>query len=243
MRRFWDLATVAPRDAGFAILLDGKPMRLPGGVSLTVPGRVLAEAIAAEWQQAGGAIGGTISLADMPLTSLASTAQERIAPNPGPTIDAIAAYGGSDLLCYRAGEPEVLARRQLQLWQPWLDWAARALDAPLRVTTGLMPIAQPPDALVALHRAVASQPIAAVAALGMLVPALGSLVLGLAVVVGELTAGNAHELSILDERFQAEFWGEDDEAADRRHRVAVDLRVAERFLTLSRQDACAGVSP
>src|SRR5579883_2955565 len=100
-------------------------MRLPGGPVLTVGPPALAHAIAAEWNAAGGARGGEMSFQDTPLTRLAGTAQERIAPNPDPTIDAIARYGESDLLCYRAEAPAELVQRQAQAWQPWLDWVAR----------------------------------------------------------------------------------------------------------------------
>ena len=92
-------------DAGYAILLDGKPMHLPGGALLRVEGEPLARAIAEEWQAAGGGKGGEMSFADTPLTRLAGTAQQRIAPDPAPTVDAIARYAESDLLCYRAETP------------------------------------------------------------------------------------------------------------------------------------------
>ena len=124
MKRFWDRAIAESTDAGFAILLDGKPMRLPGGGVLSVPHPALAAAIATEWQVAGGEKGGEMSFFDTPLTRLAGTAQHRIAPDPGPTADAIARYGESDLLCYRAEAAQTVAQRQAREWQPWLDWAA-----------------------------------------------------------------------------------------------------------------------
>ena len=112
MKRFWDTVTIETTDAGHGILLDGKPMHLPGGAVLRVDAEPLACAIAEEWQLAGGAKGGEMSFADTPLTRLAGTAQQRIAPDPAPTIDAIARYAESDLLCYRAERPEELVTRQ-----------------------------------------------------------------------------------------------------------------------------------
>ncbi len=105
MKRFWDHASIAPAGPGFAILLDGKPMHLPGGATLRVGAERLALAIAAEWQAAGGAKGREMSFADTPLTRLAGTAQERVAPDPAPIVDALARYAESDLLCYRANSP------------------------------------------------------------------------------------------------------------------------------------------
>ncbi len=169
----------------------------------------------------------------MPLTRIAGTAQERVAPDPASTIAALAAYGETDLLCYRAAAPEALAARQEALWQPWLAWAARVHDAHLLVTTGIGHIAQPPGALAALRAALASRSAFELAGLGILVPATGSLVLGLAVAEGALDAAQAHALAALDELFQVEKWGEDHDAAQRRLHVAADIAVAARFIRLS----------
>ncbi|TCZ65392.1 ATP12 family chaperone protein [Roseicella aquatilis] len=232
MKRFWDTAAAAPEAGGFRVLLDGKPVRLPGGDPLLVQAAPLAEAIAAEWAAAGGEKGGEMTAEDIPLTRLAGTAQERIAPDPGPTVEGLAKYAESDLLCYRAGNRQ-LAALQAAEWQPLLDWATLAHDAPLRVTTGLMPVPQPADSVAALRRAVAALRPIELTALGVLVPGFGSLVLGLAVVQGRLEAAEAHRLSILDETFQEEFWGLDEEAAARRKRISADVAQAARLLRLA----------
>jgi chaperone required for assembly of F1-ATPase len=233
MKRFWDTAAAAEAEGRFAILLDGRPVRLPGGGPLRVVARPLAEAIAAEWAAAGGAKGGEMRPDDVPLTRLVGTAEERIAPDPAATVAAIARYGETDLLCYRA-EDRRLAARQVEEWDPILAWAARALDAPLRVTSGVMPVEQDAGALAALGRAVAVHPPLELAALGVAVPALGSLVLGLALARGEVAAARAHELATLDERFQEEFWGTDDEALARRVAVRADIELAARMIALAR---------
>ena len=233
MKRFWDTAAAAPEPGGFRVLLDGKPVRLPGGTPLKIEAPALAEAIAAEWSAAGGQKGGEMSPADIPLTRVAGTAQERIAPDPGPTVEGLSRYAESDLLCYRA-EDRRLAAIQAAEWQPLLDWAALQHDAPLRVTTGLMPVPQDSEAVAALRRAVAALSAIELAALGLLVPGFGSLVLGLAVVEGRLAAAEAHRLSILDETFQEEFWGLDAEAAERRKRIGAEVTLAERLLLLLR---------
>jgi chaperone required for assembly of F1-ATPase len=234
MKRFWDSVTVRRADEGFTVLLDGRQMHLPDGAVLRVRCSRLAEAIAAEWQSAGGAKGGEMSFADTPLTRLAGTAQQRVAPDPAITVDAIARYGENDLLCYRAATPEELVRRQARAWQPWLDWAALTLDAPLRVTVGVAPIRQHPDSVAALRRAVVTLNVEALTALGIAVPALGSLVLGLALAAGELDAPTAHALGALDALFQAEQWGEDAEAVARREAVAADIALAARFIALTK---------
>lgn len=234
MKRFWDTVALSRDDGEYRILLDGKPIHLPNGGVLRVGPAALAEAIAEEWCLAGGAKGGDMSFADTPLTRIAGTARERIAHDPAPTRDAIARYGETDLLCYRADMPRALAERQARLWQRWLDWAALTFDAPLRVTTGVVAVRQHRDAVNALRRVVGGYDAYVLAGLGIAVPALGSLVLGLALAEGRLDAAGAYALGALDELFQAEQWGEDAEAAARRDNVAADIALADRFMRLAR---------
>jgi chaperone required for assembly of F1-ATPase len=234
VKRFWDIVDLTWDGQDHRILLDGKPVHLPNGGVLRVGPAALAEAIAGEWRAAGGGKGGTMSFADTPLTRIAGTARERIALDPAPTADAIARYGETDLLCYRAEIPLALAELQVRSWQPWLDWTALALDAPLRVTTGVIPVHQHHDSINALRRVVHRYDPYLLAGLGIAVPALGSLVLGLALAEGQLDAAEAHRLGALEELFQVEQWGEDEEAARRRENVAADIAVAARFMRLAR---------
>ncbi len=236
MKRFWDQAAIAPGEIGpfWTVRLDDRPVRVPGGGALRLGTSALAEAVAAEWQAAGGGKGGEVAYGDLPLTRLAGTAQERIAPDPLPVVLELARYGESDLLCYRAERPAELVRRQQEFWQPWLDWAAADLGAPLAVTAGIVHVGQDPRSLLALSGVVSAQSPESLAALGVMVPAFGSLVLGLAVATLRIDAGEAHRVASIDETFQAELWGEDEEAAARRLAIAEDVAAAGRFLILSR---------
>ncbi|GAB0117528.1 ATP12 family protein [Acidisoma sp. 7E03] len=232
MKRFWTETGTTRGAEGHVILLDGKPMRLPGGEVLTIAGTALAEAIAAEWRSMP--MQAEVVPALLPLTQLAATTQFRIPAKRAETEAAIAAYGRSDLLCYRAAEPPDLVQRQQQLWQPWLDWATRRHDALLQVTRGIGFLEQPATSLAALDAAVAALDDAGLATLGVLVPLYGSLVLGLAVIDGALDAAEAYRLSVLDEIFQAERWGEDADAANRRAQKAAEAADAARYLALTR---------
>jgi chaperone required for assembly of F1-ATPase len=207
-RRFWKAASVRSEANGFGVSLDVRPLRTPAGLPLVVPTAPLAAAIAAEWDE----IEKEILPERLPFTRAANVAIDRIAPRPGPVIDTIAEYGGADLLCYRAAEPEGLADRQAAGWDPWLQWSARELRAPLVAVTGVMPQRQPAPSLAALRAAVAAEDALHLTALHELVVLSGSLVLGLAVVRGALAGEEAWELSRIDESWQAEQWGLDAEA-------------------------------
>jgi chaperone required for assembly of F1-ATPase len=231
VRRFWHQASVLPAPDGYGIALDGKPVRLPGGGTLAVRAKALAEAIAAEWQAIG--TGTSITPEHVPLTGLAGAALERIPAQREAMIETLLAYARNDLLCYRATDPE-LAEEQHQSWQVWLDWSANELDAPLFVTDAIIAIDQPEASLAALRAQLAAQDDYALAGLGVIIPASGSLVLGLAVIAGRLAPEDAHRLASLEESFQAARWGKDEEALRRRQRIAGEIATAARFVTLSR---------
>jgi chaperone required for assembly of F1-ATPase len=153
MKRFYKSVGVMPAGDGFGITLDGKRIKSPAKADFVVPSRALAEAVAAEWD----AQAGKVVPSAMPLMQLAATAIDKTAPNRQVVIDTIAPYGGSDLLCYRAEAPAALVERQAVAWQPLLDWAMTAHDAPLAVTSGIVHQAQPDASLAALRAAVAAQ--------------------------------------------------------------------------------------
>jgi chaperone required for assembly of F1-ATPase len=227
-KRFWAQATVAQAAGGWQVLLDGRAVKTPAKAPLMLPNAALAQAIAAEWQ----AQGGDIAPATMPFTKMANTAIDGTAPRHAAVVDSLAAWGGSDLLCYRAERPALLAARQAAEWDPWLDWAADALGARLRVTRGVMPVPQPPQALAALRAAVAGHDPFRLTALHDLVTIPGSLVLGLAVARGALTPDRAFDLSRIDDDWQADQWGADEEAAESAARRRAAMAAAGRFCAL-----------
>jgi len=209
--------------------LDGKNVRTPVGQILLVPSASLAEAIAGEWQ----AQGETIRPHDMPLTQLASTALDRVIPNRPAIVDQLVAYAGTDLLCYRAEGPQDLVERQESLWQPLIDWASAIFHIELRVTCGVIPVAQPATTLARLTDVVERYDPLQITALQSAVAAMGSLLLGLALVEGRLSYEEAFAASTLDETYQIELWGADDEALRAREALRKDIASARHFLELS----------
>ncbi len=224
-RRFWTRVAVEPEADGFAIRLDERSLRTPAQAPLRVPTRALAEAIAAEWR----AIADVVRPEALPFTRAANVAIDRVAPAPGPVIDMLAAYGESDLICHRASAPEALRRRQAEAWDPLLYWSAEALGAPLLPVVGLMPQDQPPASLAALRAEVARHGAFGLVALHDLVTLSGSLVIGLAVALRARPPDEGWALSRIDEIWQAEAWGDDDEAAAAAALRATDFLRAARL--------------
>jgi len=169
---------------------------------------------------------------DMPLTQLAATAIDLTGRNRSEAVDRIAAYGESELLCHRAEEPPELIARQQKMWQPVLDWCAERHGAPLKVTAGVMPAAQPDESLRALRAALETLDAWKLTGLQQAVHAAGSLVLGLALIEGHLDAAQVFAAAELDASFQIEKWGEDPAAASRREGIRRELALCERWFGL-----------
>lgn len=229
-RRFWKAATTRPAGEGWEVLLDDRPVRTPGKLPLVLPTQALAQAIAEEWD----AQRDVIDPHAMPLTRAANSAIEKVAPQFQAVADMLSDYGGTDLLCYRADQPEALIRMQAQGWDPLVDWAATQMGAPLRITHGVIPVAQDPASLDRLRAEVHGLDIFGLTALHDLVTLPGSLVIGLAVLRGRIDAGEAHRLSRIDEDFQASRWGADEEAASAAENRRLAILAAARFWQLSR---------
>ncbi len=222
VKRFWSEVSVSFEEGLFVVRLDGRPVRSLGGLRQ----QALAEAVAEEWRLAGE----VFSAADLPLTGLAGTAQRL---ELSAAVEAVAAYGASDLICYRAERPVGLVATQARAWGAWVEWAAGRFEARLLVTEGVMPVMQEGEALARLRGAVAGYDAFGLAGLGVIVPALGSLVLGLAVGEGVLGVEEAYRLSILDELIEEEAWGVDEGRLARRAAVERDLAAAGRFMALA----------
>lgn len=210
--------------------MDGKPISTPMRRPIAVPSPALAEAMAAEWE----AQGEEIRIPTMPLTQLATTALDRVADRREEVIDELAAYGSNELLCYRAEQPAELARRQAEAWQPILDWLVLRFDAPLAVTSGVVPKPQSPAALRALRAAIAGRSSWELAALALASHAAGSIALGLALAERWIDGPTVWSLSLMEELYQAELWGEGAEAKARRESIRRDILAAEEFFRLLR---------
>ena len=210
LKRFWNAATVEQTDDGFAVLLDGRSVKTPAKAALIVPSKALAEKIASEWDAQEGDVNPEI----MPFTRAANAAIDKVTLQFVEVADLIAAYGENDLLCYRAAAPQELVDRQATAWDPILDWANDVYGVRLATGQGVMHIAQPPSAIERLTQEVHALSPFQLTAFHDLVSLTGSLVLGFAIVNNRFGADVAWDLSRIDEIWQAEHWGQDEEALD-----------------------------
>ena len=225
VKRFYKAATVGE---GRRILLDGKPVKTPGRADLALPTDALADAIADEWNAQDREIDPRF----MSLTGLANAAIDRIAPDPAAFARGLAAYGESDLLCYRAEGPAPLVSRQAQSWDPILAWAQQYYDAVFELASGITHMPQPPESIARLNAAVAARDPFALAGLSPLVTISGSLLVALALAEGAISLDTAWAAATLDEQWQAEHWGDDAEAAAALANRRRDFEAAARFLAL-----------
>jgi chaperone required for assembly of F1-ATPase len=237
VKRFYQDVGVEATERGHRILLDGRPVHSPARRLLSMPSAALAEAVADEWR----AQGETIERAGMGLTRLVSTALDRMPALRDAAIDEVLGYALTDLLCYRAAAPAELAARQERAWQPWLDWLARAHGARLVVTTSMLPVSQPEPALARLRAAIEQLDDWRLVGLHGATTALGSEVLALALLDGEIDAEEALAASLLDELFEIERWGRERDAERRQQVVRRDVAAAATFLACLRPSATAAL--
>ena len=221
LKRFWKTASVAADGDGWVVLLDGRAPKTPAHNRFLLPTEAAAAMVADEWAGQGE----FLDPGSMPATRLAATAIDRVSQTREPVADEIAAYVGSDMLCYLSEHPTSLVAEQAKAWGPWRDWAAADLACVVHPTEGVIHRPQPPESLAAVRAHALALDDFALTGLATLVPLLGSAILGLAVHRRALSGEAAFDLSRLDEAFQERQWGVDADNAER-----TTLRRAEAVL-------------
>jgi chaperone required for assembly of F1-ATPase len=224
-KRFYKSTGVGEADGGFNVTLDGKPIKTPSGRAVIVPSRLLAEAIAAEW----AAQGENIEPLTMPLTRFANSVIQGVVDQTEAARADVAKYFGSDLLFYRAGHPEGLVAREAAHWDPVLFWAAEKLGAHFILAEGVMHVRQPDTAVAAARGALPADPWK-IAALHVITALTGSALLALALFHGVIDQDQVWAAAHVDEDWNAEKWGVDEEVAARRAARLIDFKAAVAVL-------------
>ncbi|HET7884983.1 MAG TPA: ATP12 family protein [Bradyrhizobium sp.] len=224
-KRFYAEAATGEADGGYTVTLDGKPIKTPSGRAVVVPVRPLADMIAAEWR----AQGEIIDPLTMPLTRFANSVVQGVADNVAAVSEDVAKYFGSDLLFYRAGHPEGLVARESQHWDPILFWAAERLGAHFMLAEGIMHVQQPDQAMAAARAALPDDPWR-IGALHVITTLTGSALLALALFHGVIDPDQTWAAAHVDEDWNAEKWGVDEEVAARRAAKLLDFNAVAAVL-------------
>ena len=231
MKRFYDKAEVVSLADGYGIELDGRAVKTPEKRDNISPTKALAEAICQEWNDQGD----KVAPDQMPIAKLQNTAIDRVETRRDDLIEELVKYSGTDLLCYRAEFPEELARRQVALWQPLLDWLKQEHDVTLKVTCGIIPVDQDPEELDKIRKFLQRLDSFHLAAFYNITTLCGSVTIALNVYAGIITVDQAWEAAQLDDAYQIEQWGIDDEAKIRTDNMKAELDGAAEFLKLCRR--------
>lgn len=229
-KRFWKSAGVVAAGDGFAVELDGRPVKTPAKAALVVPTAAMAQAVALEWD----AQDGQINPATMPVTKSANAAIDKVSVQFTEVADLLAAYGDSDLTCYRAAQPKELVARQERAWDPLLDWAESRFGARLVPVQGVMHHPQATESLANLTGPLREMSPFELTAMHDLISLTGSFVIGMAASEGHLPAAELWNRSRIDEDWQIEQWGEDELASAEVLLKQQAFQDAARFLTLTR---------
>lgn len=229
MKRFYREVSVGPLTGAvsdaFGIFLDGRVVKTPEKTALALPSVALAEVLAEEWRGAAE----EFDISTLQLTKCANTAIDRVAAKVPEVVEALLAYA-NDLICYRAAHPAELVARQSAHWDPLIEWVELRFGARLCTGIGVVPFNQPKETLAIFRDHLLAQNVFVLTALHGAAALTGSLVLALALAEGKLDVQSAFALSQLDEAYQAEHWGRDEEAADRAAGLLADLTAYSRFL-------------
>jgi chaperone required for assembly of F1-ATPase len=228
-KRFYKKASVSSgADGMHVVVLDDRAVKTPVGEKLGALSYKLAVAMALEWEEQED----IIDPHSMPLCKLSATVIDRLKSNRDDVIAITLKIAETDLLCYRALEPDGLVKRQTETWQPELDWAKIELNSALHVTNDILPINQPEKALIALQTALMELDNYHLMGVTNAAAAAGSLILAFSMHRGRLDADTMFEKSVLEELYQMELWGVDYEAVDRHDRIRRDIQNTALFLKL-----------
>lgn len=230
MKRFYKDVTVEAADGGFGVRLDGRAIRTVGGRPQVVPSRALAEAMAAEWERQGPEIDPALFL----YRDMADYAIDVVAGDPASVIGEILPYAETDTLCYRAEPDEAFAARQRLMWEPLLATAEARIGATFVRVSGVIHKPQPAETLARLRAELETLDAFALAALRNTASLAASLILGLAALEPQADLDALWDAANLEEDWQAELWGKDAEAMERRERRAGAFAAAARFAGLAR---------
>ena len=228
-KRFWKNAHVVSSETGYLIKLDDKILKTPAKKQMLLPTEALAKKVASEWGEQVEEIDPTT----MPFTKSSNAALDKVSEQFEEVSSLLGEYGDTDLLYYRADSPPELQKRQKTGWDPIVNWAENTFKVQINCGTGIVYIPQDAKLFSEINIKINSLSIFELTALYDMVSITGSLILGLAIINGRLSAEEAYQLSRIDEQWQLEQWGEDEEAQVASNKKNIAILHSEEFFALS----------
>ena len=231
-KRFWKNVHVVFSEAGYLIKLDDKILKTPAKRQMVLPTEALAKKVASEWDEQVEEIDPTT----MPFTKSANAALDKVSEQFEEVSSLLGEYGDTDLLYYRADSPPELQKRQKIGWDPIVKWAENTFKVKINCGTGIVYIPQNEQMFSEIRIKISNLSIFELTAFYDMVSITGSLILGLAIINGRLSAEKAYQLSRLDELWQLEQWGDDEEAQAASNLKNAAILHSEEFFALSGQN-------
>jgi len=230
MKRFYKDVAVEEIEGGFRVTLDSRAVKTQGGRPQVVPTRAIAELLAGEW----AAQGEEIDPAGFTFRDFADFAIDHIRQDRAETVSALLAYAETDTLCYRADPDEPLYSRQLELWEPLLTAAEARHGVRFERASGILHRPQPPETLAALRQLLENEDVFTLAPLRSLASLAASLTVALAALEAEADTTALFAAANAEEDWQAEQWGWEWTAEERRAGRLADFEKAARFARAAR---------
>ncbi|KAK9763240.1 ATP synthase mitochondrial F1 complex assembly factor 2 [Basidiobolus ranarum] len=217
LKRFWKTVTLAEFEDGFAIALDGRKLKTPGGNVLKVPKekRILALLVAAEWESQSI----LLKSHSLPLTSLVARSidglvdpQEREV-----TINRLMNYLDTDTACYQHVYPQSLIDLQNEHWKPVIDWVEKEYQVKLNVTNSILGTAQAPETAQRLRQEIESFDPLTLSAFERATLSSKSFIISLALLKRQLSVEAAATASRVEVLSQIKQWGLVEDTHDVEH--------------------------
>ena len=229
IKRFYKKATLKGKAAPFCVMLDGRPVKTPMRQPLCVTSRAMGRAIVREWNDQEV----FIEPETMPVTKYTNTAIDRVEPRRKAIIDEIVAFAASDLICYRAESPAGLVQRQAEIWDPVIEWVKSEYGLAFTTVAGIVYASQPDETLAKTWKLLEQKSSFELVAIHELANLLGSTLLTLALVGGKLTKEQTWAAAHIDEDWNLELWGTDEDTEKRRAARLKEFEGIYRFFLLA----------
>ena len=225
MKRFYKEVFVAPAGDGWQVMLDGRSLKTQGGQPQIVPGETLAQMLAEEWR----AQGETIDPAAFRFRDMADYALDMVARDQGALVEKLLGYAETDTLCFRADPEEPLYRRQQELWEPIVAGLEAREGVTLHRISGILHRPQTEETRQRLAARLGELDPFTLAALEQTTALAASLCIGLEALQQGADGDALWAAANLEEEWQADLWGRDEEAEARRDRRKDDFLAAMEF--------------